>query len=98
MERQGMRSLVAFPGSSMDMAPLYAAADCFALPTRYDTFSLVTMEAMASGLPVIVSRVAGVVELLSPDRDRLVLENPEDTGVLAQHLQRLIGDPRYVTA
>src|SRR2546422_11736673 len=50
--------MVTFVGNTTDVASLYAAADCFALPTRYDTFSLATLEAMASGLPVIVSRAA----------------------------------------
>jgi len=73
-------------------ASLYAAADCFALPTRYDTFSLATLEAMASGLPVVVSRAAGVSELLSPDHDSLLLDDPADVEGLAVRLRRLLDD------
>ncbi len=75
-----------------DVAPYYAAADCFALPTRYDTFSLATLEAMASGLPVIVSRVAGVSEHLRDGVDALLLEDPGDVRTLATHLGRLAAD------
>lgn len=87
-----LHRLVTFLGNTTDVASLYAAADCFALPTRYDTFSLATLEAMASGLPVIVSRAAGVSELLSPGRDCLILENSNDVDALAQGIERLIQD------
>jgi UDP-glucose:(heptosyl)LPS alpha-1,3-glucosyltransferase len=75
-----------------DIAPYYAAADCFALPTSYDTFSLVTLEAMASGLPVIVSRAAGISELLADGVNALLLQTPTDVVELAGCLGRLIDD------
>ncbi len=92
IRREGLQQLVTFLEHATDVASLYAAADCFALPTRYDTFSLATLEAMASGLPVIVSRAAGVTEILSSDRDCLILEDPNDVGLLAQHITRLMQD------
>jgi len=92
VRHNGLSSSIKFVANTTDMASLYAAADCFALPTRYDTFSMATLEAMASGLPVIVSRAAGVSELLTPDRDSLILEDPSDVNALAQHLRRLIDD------
>jgi UDP-glucose:(heptosyl)LPS alpha-1,3-glucosyltransferase len=90
--QNGLNDRVAFVDATAEIASLYAAADCFALPSRYDTFSMATLEAMASGLPVIVSRAAGVSELLSPDHDSLVLEDPENVDVLAQILERLVRD------
>jgi len=92
VRENGLQQMVTFVGNTTDVASLYAAADCFALPARYDTFSLATLEAMASGLPVIVSRAAGVSELLSPGRDCLMLEDPNDVDALAQGLERLIQD------
>jgi UDP-glucose:(heptosyl)LPS alpha-1,3-glucosyltransferase len=83
---------VALLGSTTDMPSLYAAADCFVLPTRYDTFSLATLEAMASGLPVIVSRAAGVSELLTSGKDCLLLDDPDDVGVLTEQLEKLVAD------
>jgi glycosyltransferase involved in cell wall biosynthesis len=82
LRRLVRHDLVAFLGHSTEMAPLYAAADCFALPTRYDTFSLATLEAMACGL----------AELLSPDRDALVLQDAGDVEGLARNLRRLVQD------
>jgi len=84
---------VTFVNTTTEVAPLYAAADCFALLTRYDTFSMSTVEAMATGLPVIVSREAGVSEHLTNDADSIVLSDCLDVEALVQQLQRLIGDP-----
>jgi UDP-glucose:(heptosyl)LPS alpha-1,3-glucosyltransferase len=92
VREKDLQQVVTFTGYTTDVASFYAAADCFALPSRYDTFSLATLEAMASGLPVIVSRAAGVSELLSPGRDCLMLENPNDVDALAQGLERLTQD------
>jgi UDP-glucose:(heptosyl)LPS alpha-1,3-glucosyltransferase len=83
---------VVFAGATADPAPFYAAADCFALPTRYDTFSLATLEAMASGLPVIVCRAAGVSELLTDGHDAMILGRPDDVDLLATWLARLASD------
>jgi len=94
MSRNGLSGLVTFAGVESDLASLYGAADAFALPTRYDTFSLATLEAMASGLPVIISRSAGVTELLSSGEDCLVLEDPSDVDQLARLLGRLVKDEK----
>jgi len=47
-----------------DMPRLYAAADAFVFPTAYEAFPLVALEAAASGLPLLVTRVNGVEDLL----------------------------------
>jgi len=74
------------------VAAYHAAADCLALPTVYDTFSLATLEAMASGLPVIVSSSAGIVEVLKDGVDSLVITRSDDVDALAGHISRLAGD------
>jgi len=48
-----------------EMPRLYAAADAFVLPTAYEAFPLVALEAAASGLPLLIARVNGVEELLA---------------------------------
>ena len=55
-----------FAGNQKDSLPFYQAADVFALPTLYDPCSLVVLEAMAAGLPVVTSRRNGVHELMQP--------------------------------
>lgn len=64
----------------------YAAADSFLLPTPYDTFGMVVTEAMACGLPVIVSRAAGASELIRSGVDGLVLDDPRDVARLASQM------------
>jgi UDP-glucose:(heptosyl)LPS alpha-1,3-glucosyltransferase len=57
-------SRLVFAGSRTDMPALYAAADGFVLPTAYETFSLVCMEAMACSVPVFATPVGGIEDYL----------------------------------
>ena len=49
--RAGVADRVHFTGALEDVRPLYAAADCFMLPTRYDPFPNAALEALAAGVP-----------------------------------------------
>lgn len=60
----GLADRVRFLGGREDVRPLYAAADCFILPTRYDPFPSTVLEALAMGLPAIVGRRSGAAEVL----------------------------------
>jgi UDP-glucose:(heptosyl)LPS alpha-1,3-glucosyltransferase len=55
---------VRFVGGQEDVRPLYAAADCFILPSRYDPFPNTVLEALAMGLPAIVSSRCGAAEII----------------------------------
>jgi Glycosyl transferases group 1 len=72
----------------------YQAADCLAHPTLEDTFAMVVLEAMAYGLPVVVSdtRFCGIAELLTDQVNALILANPGDAAALAQALSRVLFD------
>jgi len=89
VRQNNLSHLVQFLQTTVDLASLYAAVDCYALPTRYDTFSMATLEAMASGLPVCVSRAAGITERLTDGLDCLLLDDPGDVEAIARHLERL---------
>lgn len=91
ISRELTRRVKIVPHSS-EPARYYAAADCFALPTRYDTFSLATLEAMASGVPVIVSREAGVSDYLTNGNDSFILDDPKNSEQLALYVGRLMKD------
>ncbi len=87
---------VLFEGSKQpipDMAPYYGGADIFALPTRVEPFGLPVLEAMACGLPVIVSETAGVAELMTDSKDGVLLKNPMDASDLREKLEFLIAHP-----
>jgi UDP-glucose:(heptosyl)LPS alpha-1,3-glucosyltransferase len=74
-------------GRRTDVSHLYAAADAFIFPTLYDPFPNAVIEAMASGLPAIVSRVAGVSEII--DGDSIVLEDPLDIDEVTAAVKKL---------
>ncbi|HVO55187.1 MAG TPA: glycosyltransferase family 4 protein [Solirubrobacterales bacterium] len=63
-EDLGAGSRVHFAGTTTDPAAWFRRADAFVLPTAYESFSLVTYEAAACGLPLLVTRVNGVEDLL----------------------------------
>jgi UDP-glucose:(heptosyl)LPS alpha-1,3-glucosyltransferase len=85
----GILDQVQFLGSRSDLNQLYGASDCFVFPTQYEAFGLVITEAMASGLPVVVSAQAGAAELIEDGVDGLLLQNPRDANELATKLQSL---------
>jgi glycosyltransferase involved in cell wall biosynthesis len=68
-----------------------AACDIFVLPSHYEGMSLAVMEAMASGLPVVVTRVSGTAELV-PDEDHGRVVAPGDAAALAVAIQELASD------
>ena len=67
------------------------AADFFVFPSRYEACTLVLLEAIASGLPVITAITAGGAEAITPDCG-IVLSDSEDTHVLAEALAKLTSD------
>ncbi|HOX52133.1 MAG TPA: glycosyltransferase family 4 protein [Fibrobacteria bacterium] len=76
----GLGDRVKFLGSVGDMPALMASCDVFAFPSRYEACSLVMLEAMAAGLPVITCRNTGGAELV-----------PEDGGFLMDSSEDLVG-------
>jgi UDP-glucose:(heptosyl)LPS alpha-1,3-glucosyltransferase len=85
----GLEARVEFWGPQGDTAPFYAGADVFVLPTLYDPFPSVVLEAMASGLPVITTAQCGAAEIITPGREGFVLDYPEQTGRIAEYLEVL---------
>jgi UDP-glucose:(heptosyl)LPS alpha-1,3-glucosyltransferase len=60
----GIADLVRFLGSRDDLEIVYGAVDAMVLPTRYDAFANVTLEAAATGLPILTTRANGASEWL----------------------------------
>ena len=86
---------VFFLGSLKDMRLAYEAADCLVHPTLEDTFAMVVLEAMAHGLPVVVSAstYCGISGLLTDGVNGLILDDPQDVSALAHVLLALLGQP-----
>lgn len=74
------------------MPPIYRGADVFVLPSRVDGMPAALLEAMASGLPVVRTRVAGVREAVL-DRQAGMLVPPDDSDAFADALTELLVDP-----
>jgi UDP-glucose:(heptosyl)LPS alpha-1,3-glucosyltransferase len=78
-------------GVTADVQLVYQVADAFVLPSSYETFSLVTFEAAASGLAVLATPVSGVRELIDDGRNGfLITRDPE---LIAERLRLLAADP-----
>ncbi len=89
----GIADRLRFLGQRDDLDVVYGAVDGMVLPTRYDAFANVTLEAAASGLPIITTTTNGAAEWLG---DALLkLEDARNPDTLAEALQMLSGaEPR----
>ncbi len=83
-----------FPESSEILA-FYAAADIYAAPSFEDSFNLPVLEAMACGLPVLVSRLAGISEYIADGVDGILLQDPGDSSALVGSLSSLLQQPEH---
>ncbi len=88
----GIARDVTFLGPRPDAIPFLAAADVLVHPTYYDACSLVVLEALASGLPVVSTRATGVDELMTQGVEGFFVSEPGETAAMAAHLGRLL-DP-----
>lgn len=82
----------AFLGSMAgeELASAFRTADCFVFPSRTDTFGLVVIEALASGLPVAAYPVPGPIDILGPEGRGIDGELPAPVGALDKDLSRAV--------
>ncbi len=79
------------------LASAYAEATALVLPSEYEAFGLVLLEALAQGTPVVASRVGGIPGIVEDGRNGLLVP-PGDASALAQALQDLLSDPARARA
>ena len=79
-----------FAGARSDLPTIYQRPDAFVLPTLYETFALVCLEAMASGLPVLAAPVGGIEDYLHDGENGLHIQR--DPTEIAAKLDRLFND------
>jgi UDP-glucose:(heptosyl)LPS alpha-1,3-glucosyltransferase len=91
-EDLGVGGRVRWLGITSDVQLVYQLADAFVLASSYETFSLVTFEAAASGLPVLATPVSGVRELIRDGENGFLITR--DPQQIAGLLQRLGEDPQ----
>src|SRR5512140_579596 len=77
----GIADSVVFAGAHAEgVERYYRAADLFAMLSRYDTFGMVVLEAMAAGLPVVISPNVGAKDVVEEGLNGFVTSSPEDDG------------------
>ena len=88
----GMAEQVCFAGATDDPYAFYRAADFFVLPTRHDPCSLVVLEALAMGVPVISTIFNGACEIMPAGEAGMVLKDPADLPALETAMRTML-DP-----
>jgi UDP-glucose:(heptosyl)LPS alpha-1,3-glucosyltransferase len=88
--RAGVAERVVFAGSTSDPYAFYNAAEFFVLPTRHDPCSLVVLEALAMGVPVISTVFNGACEIMKEGTQGFVLKDPADGESLAAAMRELL--------
>jgi D-inositol-3-phosphate glycosyltransferase len=96
VQELGLASITHFPGRlSPDVLPnYYAAADVAVVPSHYEPFGLVAIEAMACGTPVIASDVGGLQFTVVPEQTGL-LAPAQDEAAFAAALDRILLNPAW---
>jgi len=89
-----MTDRVHFLGALSDMSLAYQAADCLVHPTQEDTYAMVVLEAMAHGLPVVVSDASycGISAELRDGENAVLLSQPQSAEAIARAVLPLIND------
>ncbi len=88
--RLGIARRVIFAGPWSYIERLFAGVDALALPSLFEPFGNVIVEAMAAGLPALCSRQTGAAELIPPELGELVVDDPTDTEELARRINLLV--------
>jgi glycosyltransferase involved in cell wall biosynthesis len=95
VHNQGLNGRVLFLPPRKDIEFYYAAADSYVGPSLEDTFALPPAEAMACGLPVIVSAENGTSEIITNEIDGMILEDATDSKALTAMILKLYQDEEF---
>jgi glycosyltransferase involved in cell wall biosynthesis len=96
VDELGMREFTIFPGrlGDTDLPIYYAAADVCVVPSHYEPFGLVAIEAMASGTPVVASDVGGLQFTVVPEETGL-LAPPKDEVAFGEAIDRILANQEW---
>ncbi len=98
VQELGIEDITTFAGRIPQQAlpPFYAAANVCVVPSYYEPFGLVAIEAMASGTPVVASDVGGLQFTVIPEITGLLVP-PKNPIALAEALDRILGNPLWAS-
>jgi UDP-glucose:(heptosyl)LPS alpha-1,3-glucosyltransferase len=92
--RIGIRRNLHFRPATSVVAPWFAMADVFALPTTYEAWGMVIVEALACGTPVLTSRAAGAAVAVREGITGALLQEPRDSEAITRALRTLLAEGR----
>lgn len=92
-EELGVRDRVKLLGFRKDIAELHKAADVFVFPSLQEGLPVAVMEAMASGLPIVASKIRGNEDLISNNQGGYLV-NPKDSEQVAKAIEKMIQNPK----
>lgn len=92
----GLEAITSFPGrlSEADLPIYYAAANVCVVPSHYEPFGLVAIEAMACRTPVVASNVGGLQFTVIPEVTGLLVP-PQNEMAFSQAIDRILSDPEW---
>lgn len=94
VRRLGLEERVSLPGASSDIFSEYAKAGVFVIPSLFESFGLVTGEALAMGIPAVgFADCPGTNEMIANDRNGLLVDDKDRVRSLAAGLAELMGSP-----
>jgi glycosyltransferase involved in cell wall biosynthesis len=91
---RGLSKSILLLGLRNDVPSLMSKSDVFLFPSIYEGFGLVAIEANAAGLPVVCSRIPGLVEAVQ-DGETALLHDVKDIAGMAQSVVKLLDDRTY---
>lgn len=96
VEELGLQDYVTFPGrvDQQTLPYYYAAANVCVVPSHYEPFGLVTIEAMASGTPVVGSNVGGLQFTVESEKTGLLCQ-PQDEVAFGKAIDRILSSPKW---
>jgi UDP-glucose:(heptosyl)LPS alpha-1,3-glucosyltransferase len=80
------------PVSKEKLVRIYLAGDLYVMLSKFDTFGMVVLEAMAAGLPVIISSNVGAKDIVQEDKNGFVVSNTSDTDYIAAKISLLLDE------
>lgn len=92
-EELGVRDRVKLLGFRKDIAELHKAADIFVFPSLQEGLPVAVMEAMASGLPIVASKIRGNEDLISNNQGGYLV-SPTDSEQVAKAIEKMIQNPK----
>jgi len=97
-ERERVRDNTIFAGfvNDADLVGALRASDVVVVPSRFEPFGIIALEAMAAGAPLVVSRVGGLAEIVDDSVDGLKVE-PNNPSAIAEATVRILSDRELAT-